>query len=349
MTTIADIAREAGVHKSTVSRVLGGAELASRFNRSTRERILRTASSLGYQGNPLAQALRGTRSRLLGVIVPTVTHPFRVTMIDSIEEVARQRGYYVLVSETTFDPAGRAQNSLLTTTGINALVLVGESGLDLAQLRSVLPIKVLVSAAHSLPALDIPALPIDYRRSIQLALEHLIGLGHREIALICSPDSEEGRARVSAFRDCFAKLGLPEPTDFIYAVPAASNRSAGAILADGAALFDVLWARSQRPTAVIGGGSLRSAGLLRAVHTAGLRVPEDLSIVATADGPLVAYTTPALTSVDEHIAEIGRDAAMLLLDLFEGKQSDHPGAPPANVAPPELIVRESTARREENV
>ena len=137
-------------------------------------------------------------------------------------------------------------------------------------------------------------------------------------------------------------------TDFIYAVPAASNRSAGAILADGAALFEVLWARPRRPTAVIGGGSLRSAGLMRAVHTAGLRVPEDLSIVATADGPLVAYTTPALTSVDEHIAEIGRDAAKLLLDLLEGKKSDQPDAPPSSVAPPELIVRESTARREEH-
>ncbi len=339
MATIADIACAAGVHKSTVSRVLSGVEPASRFNPRTRERILRTAATLGYQHNPLAQALRGSRSHMLGIIVPTVTHPFRVTMIESIESVARQRGYYVMVSETTLDANGAVQNSLLTVKGINALVLVGESNLDSAQLRSVQRAKTIVSAAGGPESADVPAFQIDYRRSITLALEHLTDLGHRDIILICSPASVEGRERVATFREFYMARGLTLPTDFIYAVPAATNWSPAAILDNGAALLHALWARRSRPTAVIGGGSLRSAGLLRAAHVAGVRVPDELSIVATADGPLVAYTTPALTAVDEHIGDIGRDAATLVLDLLEGRA----GAPP-RVALPELIVRESTAK-----
>lgn len=349
MVTIADIGREARVHKSTVSRVLGGAEPASRFNPQTRERILEAAARLGYEGNPLAQALRGTRSRLLGVIVPTLTHPFRATMIESIEAVARERGYYAIVGETTIDAQGVARSRLLTTTGINALIVVGESPLDLAQVQSIRETKAIVGAAAPALAERIPTFSIDYRTSVELALEHLVGLGHRDITLICSPETVEGRERIATYRRFFEARGLGVPRNFMYPVPGSGAVSTGTILADGEACFKSLMDRRRPPTAILGGGSLRSIGMLRAACSLRVRVPQDISILAHTDGPLVGYTTPALSAVDEHIAEIGRDAATYVLDLVERHREASAHLPTPRVRAPQLVVRESTGATKERL
>jgi DNA-binding LacI/PurR family transcriptional regulator len=224
---------------------------------------------------------------------------------------------------------------------VNALVLLGKSSFNPKLLGSLSSTKAIVSVAHAIDLAGVPAFLIDSRRSVELALDHLVALGHREILLLCTPESVEGQEHIAAFRAFYAGRRLAEPAEFVYPVDSNSQEgSPAAILAAGAALFNAVWARRPRPTALIRSGSLRSAALLRAAHGAGVRVPQDLSVVATADSPLVGYTVPALTAVDEHIAEIGRDAATLALDLLEAKT--RVASVSAHVTEPELVIREST-------
>jgi LacI family transcriptional regulator len=167
---------------------------------------------------------------------------------------------------------------------------------------------------------DVPAVTLDNQAAIDLALDHLVGLGHQRIVLLGNPSTWEGQQRVAAFEAFFRRRGLAEPPDYLYRIADAGQRaSLGTMLAGGAAALDELSCRPMPPTAIISGSSIRATGLLGRAHRQGIAVPDRLSVIAFGDSPLVEHTVPTLTAVDEQVTEQGRQAAELILDRFEGK------------------------------
>lgn len=342
MATIADVARLAGVSKSTASRVLNDAPTAVRISEDTRRRILQAADELRYRGNPFARAIRSARSQLLGVVSVSLVHPFWVSVIERIEEVARERGYYLLLSESSPSWTGAVPSDLLTANGINALLLLGDVALDDRWLDSAASQgKAIVTVACDLDHPKVPAVALDNRRAIDLALEHLTALGHERIVLHGSVQHWEGRQRIEAFRDFFRRRGRPAPVDFLRQVGQTLwSPSLARLLADGVDALDEFLARPEPPTAVISLSSLRATGLVGQAYRRGVRVPEKLSVIAFGDSALAEHAIPRLTAIDERVAEHGRLAASLVLDMLEQKVSASGLAP--TLLEPHLVIREST-------
>jgi DNA-binding LacI/PurR family transcriptional regulator len=280
---------------------------------------------------------------MLGVVASSLIHPFWVRVLEGVEQVARERGYYLLLNESAPERGEGATPDLLATRGVNAILLLGEVPIDpewleVAQADG----KTIVTVARDLGRLEIPSVTLDNRTAIELALCHLTELGHRRIALLGSAGVWEAQVRVVAMRDFFRTRGLPEPDDFLRI-----NQQTGRpdrlddMLADGAAALDELLARPEPPTAVISGSSIRATGLLGRANRRGISIPRDLSVVAFGDSALVNHTIPTLTALDERVGEQGRLAAELVLDRAEGKTDAG-----SIVLQPHLIPGRSTARVE---
>jgi DNA-binding LacI/PurR family transcriptional regulator len=328
-----DIARVAGVSQSTVSRILNGVPLLVPVAEQTRERVLAAAAELGYRPNPLARALRGARTMLLGVVVRDITDPFFASAIEALSRSARSHGYGLVLGNAQ----GRAEEAValaavLESRQCDALVLLGDVS-DQPRLANDLrdshvPVVALWqgSARH-----DLPSVNVDNERGIQLAVEHLAGLGHRRIAFVEGRRLGDIRERELAFSHHMERLGLEVPDGFIRHGP---NTPAG-----GATALRTLLRKSPRPTAVVTSTDVLAFGVLHAAHLLGVTVPEALSVVGFDDIPLAAHAVPALTTVRMPTAEMVEAAvAIAIADTTDGS----PPAPAAFV--PELIVRKSTGR-----
>jgi DNA-binding LacI/PurR family transcriptional regulator len=328
-----DIARVAGVSQSTVSRILNGVPLLVPVAEQTRERVLAAANELGYRPNPLARALRGARTMLLGVVVRDITDPFFAAAIEALSQSARSHGYGLVLGNAQ----GRAAEAValaavLESRQCDALVLLGDVS-DQPRLAtdlrdSHIPVVALWqgSARH-----DLPSVNVDNERGIQLAVEHLAGLGHRRIAFVAGRRLGDIRERELAFRRYSGKLGLDVPERYLRHGP---NSAAG-----GASALKALVRKAPAPTAVVTSTDVLAFGVLHAAHQLGLNVPDDLSVVGFDDIPLAAHAVPALTTVRMPTAEMVAAAVEIAI-------ADNPDGPSPAAKPfvPELIVRQSTGR-----
>lgn len=323
--TITDVARAARVSTGTVSHVLSGA----RYVRpETRARVEQAIDELGFRPSTIARALTSRRTRTAGMVVPDVTNPFFSDLIWQVERALAGAGYALIFGNSANDPEHerRYLESLLERR-VEAAVLVVTADVDAALLQRVadeIP-SVLVDREGAARA---DAVVGDNARGTAAAVDHLVRLGHRRIALVNGderlPTAGERRAGVEA---ALARHGLE---------PAA--RTAGAFtLASGFAQMQELL--DDPPTAVCAGNDLLAMGVLKAALEDGLRVPDDLSVVGYDDIAYAAFTSPPLTTVRQPGRRMGTEAARLLLSRLGG----YGGAPRRVVVHPELVVRGSTA------
>ena len=327
--TIADIAREAGVHPASVSRALRG--IGGKVSPQTRQRIEHIAHELGYQPNALAASLRTRQSKLVGVIVPDLGNPMFGPLVTGIEVELRRQGFMCLVVHTTDDPAERrALVAALAHRQVSGLLIlaaeVDDPLLD-AVLRHRLP-TVLVNRGFG--DRRFASVVNDDHESVRLVLEHLAGLGHRCVAHIAGPaDSSTGRARREAFTAlCRSRQITPR---IVHA--SAFTREAGLAAATR------LLAKSFTSTAVFAANDLIALGVLDALHARRLRVPRDVSLVGHNDMPMVDLIDPPLTTVRVAVEQMSRQAAQLLLELLQTPEQ----AAVTRLLLPRLVVRGSTA------
>ncbi len=314
-TRMEDIARLAGVSVSTVSRALAG---SPRVTGDTRERIEAAVRETGYVVNQVAQGLRLQRSRQLLVLLPTIANPFFAEVVQGIEEAAGAAGYGVLVGSTEGDPAREAVLARQLLTGVvdGLVLLTGRlpDGLD-APARA----GQVVAVSETIEGIDLPTAAIDNQAAARAAVDHLIALGHRRIAHIAGPRGNVLTAQriagwsVAAGRDAALVFG-----DFT--------------MASGEAAMADLLARSSSPTAVFCANDEMAIGAIKAARDAGLRVPEDLSVIGFDDISFAAFTYPPLTTIRQPRRAFGAAAVAALLD----------GHSPPNLAYT-LIIRASTA------
>lgn len=332
-TTMSDVARQAGVDVSTVSRALN--ERTSGMLRSeTVEKVLAAAAELGYQPNVLARGLRTQRSHTVGMLLPDLTNPFFPPIVRGLEDALEAGGYTLIVANTDND-AGRERRALHSLVGrqVDGLVVAtshidGDEG---AAAVGNLPV-VLVNRRGTDPT--IPAVVPDDDAGVSLAVRHLLDLGHTRIGHVAGPaDTSTGRTRAEAFARITGDAGIHDPSwveaTGIFGVE------------DGMAACERLLERHPDLTAICAANDLLAIGSLRALRAAGRGVPDDVSLVGFNDMPLVDLIDPPLTTVRIPQYDMGRQAGELLLQLFEQPRPRRRRKPVA--VAPELVVRQSTS------
>jgi DNA-binding LacI/PurR family transcriptional regulator len=333
--TMRDIAVKAGVSQSTVSRVLNDVATRVPITAETRERVHQAARELGYRPNPLARGLRGAPTMLLGAVVRDITDPFFAGAIEALSREARARGYNVVLGHAH----GRADEAIaltavLETRHCDAIVLLGdmqEQPRLLKDLRdSVVPV---VGLWQGTSPLEVPTVDVDNAAGIRMALEHLVGLGHEEIAFVSARLLGDIREREAAFVEFMNERFGGVPDGFIRQVP---NTPTG-----GETAARKLLGLDRRPTAIITSTDTIAMGVLHEAHARDISVPKDVSVVGFDDILLAGHTIPALTTLRMPTEDIVREGLELAIDA--ARDPRQPREPTVKVIPPSLIVRRSTA------
>ncbi|HWE60865.1 MAG TPA: LacI family DNA-binding transcriptional regulator [Chloroflexota bacterium] len=329
--TLKDLAQLAGVHASTVARVLNG-DPQQRVRPEVRDRIVSLARTHGYQPNGVARALRLKRSRVIGTMIPDISNPFFAAMFRGIEDTLAQQDFSVILANTDDDPRREQRGmTMLRERQVDGLILATARRDDpaIAGLAADRYPYVLVNR-HTDPLEANVVVPDDYNGAAS-AVDHLVALGHRRIAHIAgAAEVSTGNNRRRGYADALARHGLPVDPALIVD---GTFREAG-----GYAAMGTLLTRRPLPTAVFAVNDLAAMGALRATRQAGLDVPRDISIIGFNDLPVVAQMSPALTTLHVPLHAMGVAAAARLLARLTGtEQPDQPV-----VMPVELICREST-------
>lgn len=333
MSTITDVAREAGVSVATVSRALRGLD---RVSADTRERVFEVATRLDYVASPTAMSLASGRTQVIGVVAPFLSRWFFASIVSAIEKTLRRKGHHVLLfdlEDDTFESRLPLSQNMLwkRVDGVITLNLpLSEGEVDLLD-RLHLPV-----VAIGTPVPGRPVVRIDDSLAMRQATEHLIALGHQRIAYVGSVPQNVAhvktpQARLQAFQATLRAHGLTSNPQWVLA----SDWTADSSLEHTMAML----ARPDRPTAIVAASDEMAFGALAAASRSGLRVPEDVSVIGIDDHSLSAVM--GLTTVRQDVQRQGEIAGQLLLDtLTEGKPL---GETHHVFVPTEIVTRRSTA------
>lgn len=331
--TIKDVAREVGVHPSTVSRALDPARRA-RLGEPVVQRVLEAAERLGYRPDTVAASLRSGRSKLIGIIVPDIANPVFSPIISGLERAMASRGYALIVADQSAERNDGNGDiiQMLAARRVDGLVLANVALKDNAVercLRRQVPV-VLVNRAEK--EARVPSVVSDDVAGMRLATEHLVALGHRRIVHIAGPQTlSTGLLRRRGFVEAMHTAGLAS-TDADIEEADAFTREAGLAAAR------ILLARRPEATAVVAANDLLALGVYGALREQGRQCPEDMSVIGHNDMPLVDLVDPPLSTIRISHREMGERTAELLLDLINGIHLQAPQL----VTRPLLIARSST-------
>ena len=322
--TIYDVAREAGVATSTVSRAFNN---PNRVRSSTRDHILAVASGLGYRHNPHARALLAGRTHAIGMVVSDITNPHYSELIRGAEMRARASQYTLVLVNAEESPHIEYDHIRRLSQSVDGFVLAAsrlpdENILEFAGMRP------LVLMNRELPGL--PSVIVDFEQGCREIVEHLRSLGHESVVYLAGPrNSWTARQRWNSIRSASAGVGVEAQRIGHFAPTVAS----GAVAADAALRAG--------PSAIIAHNDLLALGVLRRLADKGVSVPDQLSVVAFDNIFAADLCTPALTTLGGAHADVGRAAVDLLLDRTRiiGPPSD---AVPQLVLPSLLRLRAST-------
>ncbi|MDQ3782980.1 MAG: LacI family transcriptional regulator [Actinomycetota bacterium] len=325
--TIIDVAARAGVSKSLVSLVMRGAPNVSDARRAA---VLSAAAELGYRPNAMAQGLVRSRTFVVGVMLSDLHNPFFTAVVDGISAGAHALDYRALIN-TGDRSAAREEDAVETLLRLrtDGIVLAG-TVIDPAvidRLGREVPI-VLASKGSASKLVD--SVVTDDVAGAALAVDHLVGLGHRRIAHVSGGAGAGADSRVTGYRRAMRRHRL---SDQVRVVPGAYTE------AGGAAGATALWADGSPPTGIVAPNDLAAIGVIQAVEDMGLRVPDDVSVVGYDDSSVAALAHIGLTSVRQHPEEMGARAVELLVERIDRGRS----AACHLVLEPSFTIRSTTA------
>ena len=329
MATMKDVARAAGVSIYTVSAALSGSAPVSP---ELKARVRQAVKALGYERNSVASGLRQGTSSLIGLIVSDVTNPFFTELVDRIQMEARQHGYSVLLGISGHDTAREAELLRLMRSHQAAGTILGPAGgpTDYGAGELAAGRMKLVAIDNAFPSLGIDSIGLDNRKAASLAVSHLLDLGHRRIAMVGGvPQQHVARERLAGYRETLRRRGV--------AFTPALVESGHFRLEDGYLACKKLMRSAPPPTALFVANNLMLIGVMRALGDLGLRVPQDISVCSIDDFPWASAFQPALTVVQQPIAEMAGAAFRTLLSRLGGET----GPPVRQLLAPHLVVRQS--------
>ena len=327
--TIRDVARRAGVSIATVSRALNNSGAVSA---DARVAVERAARALNYRPHPAARSLHGKATGGLGVLLPFVSGEFFAELLTGLDEAAQEEGRFLVVSTSHRRPEEFRAAMQAMAKRVDGLVVMAPE-LDVPGVESVLasegPVSFINTSVNGAAA---DVLNFDNYGGAFALTQHLLEAGHRRIALIKgAPGAWDAQERMRGYRAAMAEAGMEAPSELEFEgdyTPSAGYAAVEAIL-DAA----------PRPTAILAANDYCAAGVLSALHKAGIVVPEGMAVTGFDGVTSTRYMLPPLTTVRVPIREIGRRAIKLLVSRLVG---DTPDRPVQEVVPVELVVREST-------
>jgi len=345
--TIADVAKKAGVSKTTVSLVLNNKDTVIKISPKTREKVLKAVEELNYRPNYFARGLNTNKSMTIGVVLTNASGVFMNEIIHGIEKVIYRHGYHMLVCTCNDDQAMEREHiENLEYKGVDGFLIfsvapkVGEE-VDYSHLLKLRERNIpLVLIDRYLPDADIDYVVTDDFRGAYEAVSHLIKLGHRRIAHITHPFAcTSVKGRLEGYKKALIDAGLEVKEEYIKAVNI-SRDNAGEVMEE-------LLRLPERPTAVFTVTDSEAIDAFRAIKEAGLKVPEDIALVGFGNSIESALLEVPLTVVDQPKSELGEKAAEILIQ----KMSQSGITQPQQIAiRPKLIVRESCgAKKKEKI
>jgi len=306
MMSIQEVAKQAGVSSATVSRVFN---LPDKVTEATRERVKRIAKALGYMPNASARALRTQRSRVLGVVLPTLLNPVFAECLDGIASAATAAGYAILPVTTDYQLAQEDQAvNLLLAGNVDGMILVVSNPSTSRALKRLQAAKLPYVLAYNRHTAH-PCVSVDSQAAVVALVAYLAQLGHRRITLVTGQLAASDRAqqRLRGFKKGMMAAGLK--TSDLLEVP---------FVKSAAQDISKLLLIKGRPTALVCSNDLLAIRSIRAAHLAGLSVPNDLSVVGFDGISIGEDLTPILSTITQPNAEMGRRATGLLVQALAG-------------------------------
>jgi LacI family transcriptional regulator len=332
--SLKSIAGHLGLSTTTISVVMNDVPAAKAISEETKERIRKAAQEFNYRPNFFARSLRQQRSFMVAMILPEISEGYAASIMRGIEDHLLQEGYfYFVVSHRGKPDLVDEYAQLLIERGVEGLILVN------TPLRGSLPVPVVAVSGEN-KTRGITNIALDNRKAVWLALEHLSSLGHERIAFfkghLGSADTEY---RWEGVRKSAAKLGIEVLPELTVQLGGEHGGEDPSTPDEGYLYAKRLLERKKQFTALMAFNDMSAIGAMRAFQDAGLRVPQDVSIIGFDDIQAASFQNPRLTTVRQPMRRMGELAAVTLLRQITNPELEHRDIR----VQPELIVRDSTA------
>jgi len=306
-----EVAEHANVSLSTVSYVLNNSGPVASDRRA---RVLAAVRELRYTPNEAARRLKRRSALAIGLFVPDLVNQFFALLTQGVERAASERDVLVVLSASEGNDETESRNArLLRSQRVDGVIFLSGTAASTSSLLELTSLGPVVLVDERRPGLDLPAVLSDGRRGAREIARHVLEQGHERVAVIAGPASSwTAEQRLAGYREAFAALG--HDPDQLAVFVGDYQQGSGRDLAVRA----LAGPARKRPTALLCANDLMAIGVLEYCKTAGLRVPEDVSIVGFDDIPVAALITPRLTTVSQPAVEMGYRATTILLDLING-------------------------------
>ncbi len=333
--TINDVARAAGISKSTVSQYLNG-----RFefmSYETRQRIANVIAEMEYRPNALARSLKQKKTHTVAAVVSSILNPFMTNTIRGAEDYCKENGFNLILCNADDDPKQElAYIQTLASKQIDG-IMISTTGLNNAALQALnLSGTPVVLFSRHVPEIGVDTVSVDNRLGIDLGIRHLMAHGHRRIAFFVLPHSESPvtprRDRAQAYCDLIREYRLPCRPEWL--LETTNDEANLAVKIDE--LFN---AGTDRPSALFGANDLMTMSLVRVLANKGLRIPQDMAVLGFDDWEWAPYLQTPITVVSQPSYVMGRRAMERLIMRIRGNSAEM--LPVLEHYDPELIVRQS--------
>ena len=324
-----DVAREAGVSRALVSLVIRN---SPKVSEARRQRVEAAADKLGYRPNAMARSLASRHTDSIGVMLNDLQNPFFTEIAGSLERQASSQGMRVLMTTGGRDPQReKSMLEALTEFRVDGIVVASPSMKinDIAKITDGTP-TVLLSRTTTNQAID--CVTTDEALGAKLAVDHLIELGHRRIVHIDGRSAASSSGRRTGYKRAMKAAGLEE---FTRVLPGQFTEQAGVMAIDR--LLAEADGSGSLPTAIFAGNDLQACGVLDRLEDAGLRVPEDVSLIGFDNIFVAGLHHMSLTTIDQPRAEMGRIALRLIQERLDGRRSQS-----VRRTMPSLVARSTT-------
>jgi len=327
--TLKAVAQHLGLTPGTVSAVLNNSAAARSIPEHTRKRIRAAARELKYRPNFLARSLRVQRTFSIGVIGEEIGDVYGGMVVSGIEACLQENNFFLLAVAHRHDPKLLATYSdILVARGVEGLITIDTS-------INEVPVLPTVAVAGHRMVDNVTNVILDHYRAAELALHHLQQLGHRRIAFLRGQDqSADSATRWAAIQEVAGEFGITIDPNLVLQLEGLDSTPEL-----GYPYGKAFLARKVPFTALFAYNDISAVGVMRAFQEAGLRIPEDVSVVGFDDVSIASFSIPALTTIRQPLQKMGRIAAQTVIDRIEDREAFVPEI----LVEPELVVRRSTA------
>jgi LacI family transcriptional regulator len=327
--TIEDVAKLANVSIATVSRVINN---QGGVRKATEERILKAIEELGYIRSAVARSMKRKETYTIGVIVPDIKNPFFPLVVSGIEQKAREKGYYTILSSTNESPIVEEEIvKIFIERGVDGVIITtaNEDGDHIKLLQEQgIPV---VAVDRAIKRFDVDTVLVDNVNGAYLAVRHLILQGHKKIAIICGPqETTPGYERFLGYKKALEEYNIPLDESMV--------KQGNFMEASGYKATQELFSLKDKPTAIFSSNNLMTIGCLKALMDLDWKLGEEVSFIGFDDVDIATFIKPKLSVVSRPMANLGEIAFQLLYERIHFKEN----FPKRKyLLSPELKIRES--------